>query len=281
VPRSIWNGAISFGLVTIPVALYSAVERKNELSFRLLHAKDNSRIDYKRFCDEEQVEVAWDEIVKGYEYEKGQYVVVTDEDFEKVRVPATQTFEIRDFVPADAIDSIYFDHPYYVAPSGRTGGKAYALLRDALDQTGRIGIGTVVLRQREHLAALEPAGKVLALTTMRFAYEVRKPGDIDVPAKGEGYSEREMTLARQLMDTLVSDWEPERYRDTYRDALLELIERKAQGKPLKAAPAARRPAVTNLVKALQASLERRPPARAEGRAAARRRAGTRGRRRAA
>jgi DNA end-binding protein Ku len=124
--RPIWKGSISFGLVTIPVGLYSAVERSSELSFRLLHGKDGSRIDYKRFCTEEHVEVPWGEIVKGYEYEKGRFVVITDDDFEKARVPATQTITITDFVPATDIDSIYFDHPYYVAPAGKPGTKAYA-----------------------------------------------------------------------------------------------------------------------------------------------------------
>ncbi|MGH7279277.1 MAG: Ku protein, partial [Candidatus Rokuibacteriota bacterium] len=234
-PRSIWKGAVTFGLVTIPVALYSAAERRNEISFRLLHGKDGSRIDYKRVCDEEQIEVPWDEIVKGYEYEKGQYVVVTNEDFEKAKVPATQTFEIRDFVPAGAIDFMYFDHPYYLAPSGRTGEKAYALLRDTLAETKRIGVGTIVLRQREHLAALEPSGKALALTTMRFAYEIRGAGDLELPDRGEGYSDKEMALARQLVDTLAGEWKPEQYKDTYHDVLLEVIQQKIEGKPVKIA----------------------------------------------
>jgi len=146
-PRAMWKGAVTFGLVTVPVALHAATERKNELSFRLLHAKDESPIDYKRFCEEEGVEVPWREIVKGYELSKGRYVVVSGEDFEKARVKATQTFEIRDFVLADSIDDLYFDHPYYLVPAGPAAAKPYALLRDALEKSGRVGVGTIVMRR--------------------------------------------------------------------------------------------------------------------------------------
>jgi DNA end-binding protein Ku len=265
--RPIWKGSISFGLVTIPVGLYSAVERTSELSFRLLHGKDGSRIDYKRFCAEEEVEVPWNEIVKGYEYDKGKFVVVTDDDFEKARVPAAQTITITDFVPRTAVDSIYFDHPYYVAPAGKPGTKAYALLRDALQETGRIGVGTVVLRQREHLVAVEPAGKLLAVTTMRWAYEIREADGLDVPAGGEGWSEKEMKLARQLIDTLAGDWDPDKYEDTYRDAIMDVIERKIEGKDLPAPRLPKAKPVADLVKALERSLKepRKAPARAKGR----------------
>src|SRR5919201_5682103 len=184
-PRPIWKGAISFGLVSIPVNLYSAVERRETLSFNLLHKKDGARIQNKRFCTEEGVEVPWSDVVKGYEYEKGQYVVVTDEDFEKARVPATQTFVVRAFVPASEVEDLYFDEPYYLAPNGRAAVKAYALIRDALRDTGRLGVGTVVLRMREHLAAIEPAGNALVLSTMRFAQEIRssKERDLRKPAR--------------------------------------------------------------------------------------------------
>jgi DNA end-binding protein Ku len=265
-PRSVWTGSISFGLVSVPVRLVSAVERGNELSFRLLHARDHARIDYKRFCEAEEIEVPWSEIVKGYEHERGQYVVLTSEDFERARTPATQRFDIRDFVPARAIDFMYFDHPYYLAPSGRGAAKSYALLRDALAETGRVGVGTIVLRQREQLAALEPAGRALALTTMRFAYEIRTPDDLDLPEPGAGWTEREMKLARQLIETLESDWEPERYRDTYREVLLDVIQKKLEGKEVDA-PAIPKPRpVANLVKALEESLAaRRGAAKAEPR----------------
>jgi DNA end-binding protein Ku len=278
--RAIWKGAITFGLVTIPVGLFSAVERKGEISFRLLHAKDMAPIDYKRFCEEEGVEVPWSDIVKGYEHERGQYVVVTDEDFDKARVPGTQAIEITDFVPADAIEGIYFDHPYYAAPSGRGGTKAYALLRDALTRSERIGVGTIVLRQREHLVAVEPAADVLAVTTMRWAHEVRPGKDLDVPARGHGFSDKEMKLALQLIETLESDWRPEKYTDTYRDVLLDIIGKKIAGEEIAAPKLPKPKPVASLMRALEKSLEtpKKGPARMEHRQPA---AGRRGRRKAA
>jgi len=280
-PRSIWKGAISFGLVTIPVNLYSAVERSETLSFHLLHKKDNSRIENKRFCKEEGVEVPWGEVVKGYEYAKGEYVVVTDEDFARARVPATQTFDVRAFVPASEVEDLYFDEPYYLAPNGRAAVKAYALIRDALRDTGRLGVGTVVLRMREHLAAIEPAGNALVLSTMRFAHEIRPAKDLDLPKAGDGWSKKEMDLARQLIDTLASKWDPTQFRDTYTEVLREVIEAKVEGKHVALPGAPRRPKVASLMKALQASLKdggaRKAPAKAaaRGRSAARRRAARR------
>lgn len=273
-PRAMWKGAISFGLVTIPVNLYSAVERRETLSFHLLHKKDNSRIENKRFCKEEGVEVPWDELVKGYEYAKGEYVVVTDEDFARARVPATQTFDVRAFVPASEVEDLYFDEPYYLAPNGRAAVKAYALIRDALRETGRIGVGTVVLRMREHLAAIEPAGSALVLSTMRFAHEIRSPNGLDLPSEGEGWTKKEMDLARQLIDTLASKWDPSQFRDTYTEVLRAIIEAKAEGKHVSLPSGPRRPKVTGLMKALQASLKdggaRKPPAKAASRAHRRR-----------
>ena len=182
-PRAIWKGAISFGLVTVPVGLYAATERASELHFRLLHAKDESPIDYKRVCEAEGVEVPWKDIVKGYEVSKGEFVVMTDKDFARARTDATQTFAVRDFVPARAIDFLYFEQPYYLAPQGKAAAKSYALLRDALAKADRVGVGTFVLRQREHLGALEPVGNALVLTTLRFAHEIRKPDTLDLPGR--------------------------------------------------------------------------------------------------
>ena len=279
-PRAIWKGTISFGLVTIPVGLYSAVERAEALHFRLLHAKDESPIDYKRVCEAEGVEVPWSEIVKGYEIAKGEFVVMTDKDFARARTEATQTFSIRDFVPSNAIDALYFDQPYYLAPQGKAAAKSYALLRDALAKSGRAGVGTFVLREREHLGALKPAGDALVLSTLRFAHEIRKPDTLDLPDAGRGWDKREMALALQLVDTLAHDWEPQRYRDTYHEVLRRAIEQKAEGKEI-APPAPKKPArVLDLAKALAESLKtpRREPAKAAGRrrAAARpRRAGKR------
>jgi DNA end-binding protein Ku len=261
-----WKGAVTFGLVTVPVALHAATERKNELSFRLLHAKDESPIDYKRVCEAEDVEVPWREIVKGYPLAKGRYVVVTDEDFEKARVKATQTFEIRDFVPADAIDDLYFDHPYYLAPAGPAAAKPYALLRDALEKSGRVGVGTIVLRQREHLASVGPAGEALVLTTIRWAYEIRSTEGLGLPRQTASHDRRELDLALRLIETLAGDWNPRRYKDTYRDVLMDVIQRKAAGKEIRAAKVEQPAKVRSLMSALEASLrERRPGARATGR----------------
>src|SRR5262249_37601030 len=154
-----------------------------------------SRVDYRRYCEKEDVEVAWKDIVKGYEYEKGKYVVVTDEDFERARVPATQTFSVRAFVPAGDVEDLYFDHPYYLAPGGKGAAKAYALMGDGRAEEGKLGIGTIVLRQREHLGALAAADGALVLTTMRFAHEIRSPKDLELPKAGHGWTDKEMKLA--------------------------------------------------------------------------------------
>lgn len=254
-PRAIWKGAISFGLVTIPVGLYSAVESRGELHFRQLHAKDESPIDYKRFCVEEDVEVPWKDIVKGYEHRKGEFVVLTDEDFAKARVPATQTFEIRDFVPRSDIDGRYFEHPYFLAPASKSATNAYGLLRDALVESGRVGIGKVVLRQREHLAALQPSGAALELTTLRFADELRTPKDLELPSTGKGWTKKEMTLARSLIDSLASEWKPEQYEDEYEAVLRDIIAKKAAGEPIRAAKLERPQSPRNLMDALEASLK--------------------------
>jgi DNA end-binding protein Ku len=265
--RPLWKGAISFGLVTIPIGLVSALEAGERLAFHLLHRKDGSRIAQKRFCQKEDVEVPWSEVVKGYEYTKGRYVVLTEEDFQKARVPGTQTFDIRAFVPAADVEDVYFDHPYYVAPQGRAALKAYALLRDVLRETGKLGIGTIVLRQREHLAALEPLDSALVLTTLRYAHEIRSPKDLDLPAGRGGGSERELALARQLVDSLSDTWDPREYRDTYDEVLRRLIAAKARGEEITAPEEPARPRVVDLASALRESLKagRRPLARAGAR----------------
>src|SRR5919198_2865426 len=189
----------------------------------------------------------------------------------KAKVPATQTVEITDFVPAGAIDFMYMEHPYYLAPASKQGVKAYALLRDALAETKRVGIGTIVIRQREQLVAVEPAGKTLSLTTMRFAHEIRGSEDLDVPELREGYGIKEMDLARKLIDTLAGDWTPEKYRDTYTEVLRQAIQQKVEGKEI---TVGERPAktakVVNLVDALRASLQQKtapkPAAAARGEA---------------
>ncbi len=254
-PRPMWKGAVSFGLVTIPVGLYSATERQAEIAFRQLHKKDHVPIEYKRVCSAEGVEVAWQDIEKGYEYAKGQFVVVTDEDLAKAKVAGTQTIEIREFVPAEQIDFAHFEAPYWLAPE-KAGTKAYALLRDALAKSGRVGIATFVMREREHLAALRPEGRGIMLTTMRFADEIRSAEDLALPEEGE-HPTKEMDLALQLDDALADDWDPTEYHDTYRETLRAAIEQKVDGKEISVPTAAVPPKVTDLMEALRASLARK------------------------
>jgi DNA end-binding protein Ku len=263
--RALWKGTITFGLVSVPIGLISAIEAREELAFNLLHKKDGSRIVQKRFCKEEDVAVPWSDVVKGYQYAKDEYVVLTDEDFEKARVPATQMFEIRKFVPAAEVEDLYFDHPYYVQPEGRGATKPYALLRDALAEAKQIAIGTLVLRQREHLGGLEAIGDAMVLTTMRFAHEIRAQKELDLP--GKSWTDREMKLARQLMETLTGDWDPTEYRDTYTEVLRQVIEAKVEGKQIVTPEMPKRPRVANLMRALEQSLKDGPRelAKAEGR----------------
>ena len=277
-----WKGAVTFGLVSVPVNLYPATRRQAELSFRMLHKKDKAPIQFKRFCSEEEVEVPWNEIVKGYEYEKGQFVEMAEEDFDKARTENTETLDIREFVPLEQINIAHFESPYWLEPA-RQGRKAYVLLREALEESGRVGVGTFVMRQREHLAALRPAGKALMVTTLRFPDEIRAAEDLDLPGD-EKLAKKEIDLAMKLVDTLAGDFDASRYRDTYHETLRAAIERKLEGKEIEA-PAARKPArVVNLMKALEESLKsgaRKPPARADGRKAPARSKPARTRKRAA
>ena len=266
-PRPLWKGAVTFGLVSVPVSLYPATKRQAELSFRMLHEKDKAPIQYKKFCSEEDKEVPWNEIVKGYEFEKGQFVVMSDEDFAKAKTESTETLDIREFVPLDQINVAHFESPYWLEPT-KQGRKAYALLREALEDSGRVGVGTFVMRQREHLAALRPAGKALMVTTLRFADEMRSAEDLDLPGD-EKLGKKEIELAKKLVDTLADDWDPAEYKDTYHETLRAAIEQKLEGREVEA-PAPRKAArVVNLMQALEESLKsgaRKPPARANGRA---------------
>src|SRR6266581_1691168 len=210
--RSIWKGNISFALVSIPISLFSAT-RRNELSFHNLHKKDMSSVSYKRFCDTEDVEVPWEEITRGYEYEKGQYVEITDEDLEKADTELSKTIQIMEFVNEEEIDPLYFDKPYYLEPQ-KGGEHAYALMRDALAQSKRVGIAKVVLKTREHLAAVKPVGDMITLDTMRFAHEIVDPKGLTLPGKIE-ISDKEMKLADMLIDSMSDKFEAERYKDEY------------------------------------------------------------------
>ena len=254
--RAIWKGSISFGLVNIPIALYPAT-RREELKFRLLRESDLSPVSYKRVAEKDGKEVPWNQIVKGYEYEKGKYVILKDEDFQRVDLEATQTVDIQDFVEQEEIDPIFFYKPYYLEPQ-KGGDKAYALLRDALKDSGKVGIAKVIIKTREYLAGVKPEDGVLVLELMHFADELADPGKLHVPKKTE-IGKREMNMAKALVDGMSSKWNPEKYKDDYREALMEVIEEKvdAGGKEIEEKPkkAPKPTKVIDLVSVLQKSLE--------------------------
>jgi DNA end-binding protein Ku len=254
--RAIWKGAISFGLVNIPVGLYTASRGRNELKLHMLRDTDMSPIRYKRVAEVDQKEVPWEHIVKGYEYEKGQYVVLTDKDLERVNIKSNQMVDIREFVQLDEIDPMFFDEPYYLAPE-KGGEKAYALLRDALKDSGKVGIAKVSIRTREHLAAVKPNGNTLVLELMHFPDELADTKELPVPDKVQ-VGKKEMTMAGSLIEGMTDKWAPEKYHDEYKQALLKLIEEKvaAGGKELPVEKGARpKPTkVIDLVSVLQQSL---------------------------
>src|SRR5881296_1233746 len=254
--RAIWKGSISFGLVNIPIALYPAT-RREELKFRLLRKSDLSPVNYRRVAEKDGKEVPWDEIVKGYEYEKGKYVVLKDEDFQRVDLEATQTVDIQDFVELDEIDPIFFYKPYYLEPQ-KGGDKAYALLRDALKDSKKVGVAKVVIKTREYLAGVKPEDGALVLELMHFADELADTSKLHIPKKVE-VGKREMKMAKSLIDSMSSKWNPEKYKDDYREALMEVIEEKVEagGKEIDEKPkkAPKPTKVINLVSVLQKSLE--------------------------
>ena len=228
-PRSIWKGAISFGLVNIPVALYSA-ESRRELRFNQLDRRTMSRVREKRVDESTGQEVPYEEIVKGYDTGGGHYVVLTEDDFRRANPKATQSIGILGFVNADEIDITYFDKPYYLGPVG-SGKKGYALLRRVLRETGRVAVAKVVIRTKEYLCAVVPRDDVMVLEILRFAYELREPSEIDVPGddlEELGVSDAEVTMAEQLVAAMVKPWDPDEYRDEYRDDLLQMIEAKEE-----------------------------------------------------
>jgi DNA end-binding protein Ku len=251
--RAIWKGNISFALVSIPISLFSAT-RRNELSFHYLHKKDMSPVSYKRFCDTENVEVPWEEITRGYEYEKDRYVEITDEDMDKADVELTKTIAIQEFVQESEIDPVYFDKPYYLEPQ-KGGERAYALMREALGQSKKVGIGKVVLKSREHLAAVKSVGDMLTLQTMRFSHEIVDAGSLNLP-KVADVSKKEMDLANMLIDSMSDKFEPVKYKDDYYDKVLEIIQMKVAGVSPQA-PVAKGPGpakVVDLMEILKQSL---------------------------
>jgi DNA end-binding protein Ku len=271
--HAIWSGAINFGLVTIPVKLFTAV-KTDDLSFNLLHAKDEGRIKYERICSVDGKPVPWDEIVKGYEYEKGEYVVLTDDDFAKVNPEATQSVDIVEFVELEKINPMYFDKPYYLEPT-KQGRHAYALLREALMESKRVAIARVVIRTKEYIAAVKPQGEALVLELMHWAGEIVSAETLELPGQ-EKLPEKEMQMARMLIDTMsVDEFEAAKFSNQYHDQLLTMIEARAAGKELpKAKKAPVRAKVVNLMDVLAQSLEeskKRRVAAANGKATTKRR----------
>ena len=265
-PRELWKGAIRFGLVHIPVSLYPAEDRQ-ELSFTMLDKRDMQPVGYKRYNKSTGDEVAYEDIVKGYEYEDGRFVTLDKEDFKRANVEATQTVDIVGFIDKESLAPFFFEAPYYLAP-GKHGEKGYALLRETLERTGRVAIANVVIRTRQHLAAVYPQGKLLVLNTLRYQNEIRDADDIKAPedSKAAKVQPREMQMAERLVDDMVMKWDPKEFHDTYRDDLLKLIEEKAEGR-LKPAPKERKPKESNVVD-FASLLEKSLAARKKGGAAA-------------
>jgi DNA end-binding protein Ku len=254
-PRAIWSGAISFGLVNIPVKLYSAVSRKT-VRFHQIDSESGGRVRQKRVGPDGE-EIAYEQIVKGYEIGPDRYVTITPEELEALEPQKTRTIDIEDFVDLEQIDPIYYDHPYYLAPD--TGAaKAYKLLVDAMEDSGKVAVARVVLRSKEHLVAIRPRDGALAMETMLFADEVISPDALEELAAADGdvqTSDRELAMANQLIDSLASEFEPEKYRDEYRERVLDLIERKAQGETIVIEePEAEPKEVPDLMAALEASI---------------------------
>ncbi len=224
--RAIWKGNISFALVTIPISVFSAT-RKSEVSFKYLRKKDLSRVSYKRVSEVDGAEVPWEEITRGYEFEEGRFVEVTDEDFKRVNPELSRTIQIVEFVNETQIDPIYFDKPYYLEPQ-KGGERAYSLMRDALGRSGKVGIARVVLKSKEHLAAVKPVGKLLMMLTMRFAHEIVDARDVNIPETDEA-TKKEMALANTLIEAMCEAFEPTKYQDEYRGELLDIIQKKIDG----------------------------------------------------
>jgi len=252
-PRAIWTGSLSFGLVNIPIEVHTAV-RDQRPHFRMLHAKDRSPINFERICQKDGKSVAWNDIVKGYEYEKGHFVVLDKEDFAAAALEKTRRIDVLDFVEAQAIDDRYFDKPYYLEPQ-KGGERAYALMREALAHSGKVGIAKVVLKSREHLAAVKPVGKMLMLGMMRFAHEIVDPKGLDLPDAIVPQG-KEMDLARTLIDSMTDTFDPAKYKDDYHDKVLAVIQAKVEGvAPQVGAVAAKTPGkVVDLMEVLKQSL---------------------------
>jgi len=252
-PRSIWSGAISFGLVNVPIKLFSATSPK-DVRFHQLDAKTQTRVRQKRVSSATGEEVPYEEIVKGYEVGPDSYVVITPEELESLDPKATKAIEIEDFVDLDQIDPLYYERPYYLVPD-KGGAKAYRLLLEAMKESGMVGIARMVLRTKQYLCAIRPLGDGLVLETLLYGDEVIEPDELEGLPHDVEISDRELKIARQLIESLATEFEPERYRDEYREKVLELIEKKAEGQEIVLQPAAEEPTkVVDLMAALEASL---------------------------
>ncbi|UVW26872.1 Ku protein [Massilia sp. H6] len=265
-PRSMWKGAISFGLVHIPVDMYPAVSNQG-LDLTMLDRRDFSPVGFKRYNKGNHKEVSWDDIVKGYEYASGEYVVLSEEDLRRANPEATQTIDIVGFVDAEDVSLLYFEQPYYLAP-GKGGAKVYALLRETLRQAGKIGIARVVIRVKQHLCALVCVGDTIVLNTLRYADEIRDAGELKIPAtsdKKAAVTDKELKMAMALVQGMAEDWAPEQYHDSYREDIMALIEKKVkahQTKTITLPEAGEKKRETgkviDLVALLQASLGKKP-----------------------
>jgi DNA end-binding protein Ku len=261
--RALWKGAISFGLVTIPVSLYPVKNARENVTFHMLHGSDLRQV-HSRWVDDEDHEVPFEEIVKGYEYEKDRYVVVGEADLKAANVQATQSIDIMHFVDATEIDISFYDTPYYTEPA-KVGRRAYVLLRETLDRTGKVGVARVVIRERQHLCAVLPDGPAILAYTLRWPYQLRDASDLELPSEkldDLGLSPQELKMAEQLVEIMAAPWEPEQYRDTYHEDLLRLIDQKMKAggvvaPPEPPQPEAKEAEVVDIMTLLKRSVEAR------------------------
>lgn len=233
--RAIWKGSITFGLVNIPIGIYSAEKSEEKVSFHLLDKRNMSRVRYKRVNEKNNREVPWEDTVRGFELENGQYVVLSDEDLRRASPEKTQTVDIVDFVDLDEIDPVFYEKPYYLAPEKR-GEKGYALLRETLRRTNKVGIARVVIRTKENLAAVMPWEDLIVLAILRYSHELRDTDGLDVPKGMQGVTERELDMAERLVEGMVSDWDPDRYKDTYYKDVMGMIKERVKAGQLEEAP---------------------------------------------
>src|SRR5437870_5472475 len=263
-PRALWKGSISFGLVNIPIELHTAV-RDHRPKFRMLHAKDKSPVSFERMCVRDGKPVAWEDLVKGFEYQKGHFVVMSKEDFQTAALEKTRTVDIVDFVKAEEIDDRFFETPYYLLPA-KGGERAYALLREAIRESGRVGIAKFILRDAQHLAALEVIENALVLTVMRFADELADVEQFDFPGV-QAIRKPELDMAKALVNSLAAGWDPNKYTDQYRENLMRIIQGKLKGKEIELEPGAepRQAEVIDLMERLRRSLAQGGGKQAAGR----------------